>query len=451
MRAGARLLRWGSAALALLLAHDPHTPYLLAVRGVIVPALVVAGVLGAAWAGRAACRRRLGWREAAVLAAAGITVATLALADAHRFAAARLEVLAAGASDPQLRRLGAHFMIGYRDADEVAALAARGLIGGIYLGRHNVRGRSVEAVRAEIDRLQALRARNALPPLIVAADQEGGSVAHMSPPLAPQPALASVLAGDEAGLEARARDYGRLQGAGLAALGVTLNFGPVVDLRPAHGGPLFDTHTRIGERAIDGDPARVARVARAYAEGLADAGVQATLKHFPGLGGVMRDTHHFAARLDTPGAVLAAHDWQAFRGAAPASAAMMVGHVVLPELDADRPASLSPAVVQGLLRRGWGYQGLLVTDDLNMGAVYRRGTCRAAVEALEAGIDLVLISYDPAQFYRALLCARRAFDEGRLQPELLAAGRSRLAAAAHLSTAAGGQAVREMWTQAASP
>lgn len=409
------LLRWAAVLVLLTMASDPRSPYLLPLRAHITATLVIAGLAGAGICALALRAGRIGRGEGTLLLGLALAGCTLAGWEAMRFANQRIDVLAAAlTADGDARRLGARFIVGYRRLDEVARLAERGLIGGVYLARHNVRGRSVAAIRAEIDYLQRLRAEAGLPSLIVAADQEGGSVAHMSPPLDPMPALATLLDGDDATLEARARAYGLRQGTGLAMLGVTLNFGPVVDLRPAGGGPLLDTHTRIGRRAIAADPALVARVARAYGEGLASAGVLATLKHFPGLAGVDADTHHFRARLDTPPAELAARDWHPFREAAANSAAIMLGHVVLPALDPTRPASLSPAVVQGLLRGQWGYDGLLVTDDLNMGAVYRSGICKAAVEALQAGVDLVLISYDPDQFYPAMHCALAAARDGRL-------------------------------------
>ncbi|NMG36875.1 glycoside hydrolase family 3 protein [Azoarcus sp. TTM-91] len=410
------LVRWGLAAALLAVAFDPRTPYLLALRGGITALLLGAAAIGiglVVWASRS---RRLGRLEAGALGFACALAGTLALGDAVVFRAQRQAVLAA---DVEAHRLGQRFIVGYRDFAEVARLAERGLIGGVYLTRRNVGNRSAAEIRAEVDALQALRRGAGLPPLLVAADQEGGSVAHLSPPLPAMPALAElVIAAEAAGedgvsLAERAHAYGAWQGRELAALGVNLNFGPVVDLRPQDGGPRLDTHTLIARRAIAADPGTVAAVAAAYGEGLASAGVRATLKHFPGLGGVAVDTHHFTARLDTPPEHLAARDWQPFRDAARADGAIMLGHVVLPGLDAERPASLSPAVVR-LLRREWGYRGLLITDDLNMGAVYHRGVCRAAVEALSAGVDMVLISYDPDQYYRAMHCAMAALRAGRI-------------------------------------
>src|SRR6185312_5686619 len=123
----------------------------------------------------------------------------------------------ASASDEDIALLGRHFVVGYADAGQVEPLARRGLIGGIVLNRRNVRHRSEDQVRAEIAGFQALRRTAGQPVLIVATDQEGGSVSHLSPMLLPMPSL-SVLAG-LADPAAAARAYGAEQGRGLKALG----------------------------------------------------------------------------------------------------------------------------------------------------------------------------------------------------------------------------------------
>lgn len=333
----------------------------------------------------------------------------------------REAVLIAG---PAMREVGQHFVVGYTDVEEVRELAAKGLIGGIYVGRRNVRGRSLAEVRAEIAGLQAVRARAGLPPLIVAADQEGGPVNHLSPLLERLPPLAGVTGQPDPGIAALA--YGKRQGDALAGLGVTLNFGPVVDLR-AIGRPAGDMFSDIPARAIGSDPEGVAEVAAGYLDGLAASGVRGTLKHFPGLGRVDRDTHLQPARLSETPAELAA-DWLPFRTlAGHAGSALMLGHVTLDALDPYRAASHSPAIVR-LLRNDWGYDGVLVTDDLNMGAVYSQGIGKVASEALNAGVDLVLVSYDPRQVYRAVFAAAQALEQGRIAPARLAAGGRRLQA-----------------------
>ncbi|MDR2032288.1 MAG: hypothetical protein LBP86_08590 [Azoarcus sp.] len=325
-----------------------------------------------------------------------------------------------------MQRMGRHFVIGFRDFDQLPTLAERGLIGGIYITRRNLRGETVHSLRRRIDALQAARARAGLPPLFVMADQEGGEVSHLSPLVEPMPPLAALVAGDmnmnmdmnmeEA--EAHARDYGERQGRAMAALGLNMNLAPVVDLKPGQERDWIDRNTRIERRAIASDPRIVAKVAIAYGTGLSASGILPTVKHFPGLGRVRGDTHVVEASLMHTPAERAA-DWLPFREVtARTGAAMMLSHVRLPDIDPHAPASLSRTLVQDILRKksgaGWDYQGILMTDDLNMGAVYAGGIGRAATAALDAGVDLVLISHDPDQYYRALHAAAMAWRGGAI-------------------------------------
>ena len=316
--------------------------------------------------------------------------------------------------------LGRHFIVGYSSFAEVASLAEKGLIAGVYVTRHNIRRRSAESLKDEIALLQERRRKASLPPLIVAADQEGGIVSHLSPALTALPAL-STLAKLPSDLQsAKAEEYGRQHGRELAGLGINLNFAPVLDLRPAQMHARFDFNTLIGQRAIAADPAVVANIALPYVRGLETFGVGATVKHFPGLGRVRSDTHHFNADLDTPLSELEATDWLPFKAALSGSRArLMVGHVTLAAVDPDRPASHSKRVVDGIIRGKWNYQGIIITDDLVMGAIYQHDVCTAVVEALNAGVDLLLVAYDGAQFYRIFTCASAGFDRGRLDPAML--------------------------------
>ncbi len=191
----------------------------------------------------------------------------------------RLQRDAVLTASPAMQAVGQHFIVGYSDFDEIRRLTASGLIGGIYLAKRNLRGRSFEQVAGEIAELQAIRRRAELPPLIVAADQEGGAVSHLSPMLEALPPLSTLAAmKDPAGA---ARSYGQRQGRQLTALGVNLNFGPVIDLRPAKGAE--DRLSDIAARAIASEPGRVTEIAGGYLDGLNDHGVRGTLKHFPGL------------------------------------------------------------------------------------------------------------------------------------------------------------------------
>jgi beta-N-acetylhexosaminidase len=323
--------------------------------------------------------------------------------------------------------LGRHFIVGYSSFEEVAQLAEKGLIAGVYITRHNLSRRTVGALKAELAALQERRRNANLPPLIVAADQEGGIVSHLSPALTKLPALAT-LAGLPPEIRAqKAEEFGTIHGQELSALGVTTNFAPVLDLRPEIKRNRFDFHTLIGYRAISSDPMEVSAIALPYVRGLQTTGVGATAKHFPGLGRVRSDTHHFTADLDTPLDELEAADWRPFRDVlAGSKAQLMIGHVTLTAADPDRPASHSRRVVDGIIRQKWNYQGVIITDDFVMGAIYQHNVCTAVVEALNAGVDLLLVAYDGAQFYRVFACASAGFGQGKLDPAMLRASETRL-------------------------
>ena len=189
----------------------------------------------------------------------------------------------------------------------------------------------------------------------------------------------------------------------------------MVDLKPDTPPGLLDRYTRIAERAIAADPAAVSRIALAYSRALAEQGVTPTLKHFPGLGDVTGDTHLRSAHLTTPAARLAARDWQPFRHVLQhAPAMLMVGHATLDALDPSRPASLSRPLLTGLLREEWHYHGLPISDDMTMAAVYDQGLCQASAEALNAGMDVLLIAYDWEKYYEVMDCLRRATLNGSL-------------------------------------
>ncbi len=408
---------WAAAALLLALAADLWDPMLSVTRPWLAPALVAAGVAVALAVVRRARRGIGAW----ALAAAWLAVAGMVGGQLVRMDQARRTVLAAG---PEAAAIGRHFVVGYARVDDILPLVRRGLVGGVFVTHRNVAGRSAAAVAAEIRLLQQARRDAGLPPLIVAADQEGGIVSRLSPPLTALPPLATLAGLAPAERAAAATAYGGRQGRELAGLGITMDLAPVVDLRADGPANPLDRNSLIAQRAIADDPDVVAAVAEAYGRGLEAAGVRPTLKHFPGLGRIRADTHWFGAHLDGPDE----RGWLPFREvAAHSGAAVMIGHVVVDALDPAGFAWQSERVVQGVVRRGCGFQGLLITDDLTMEPPYHAGLCRSVVSALNAGVDLLLIAYDGIQAYPALDCALRAWRTGRLDGARLAESNARLA------------------------
>ncbi|MFP3940278.1 MAG: beta-N-acetylhexosaminidase [Thermoanaerobaculia bacterium] len=250
--------------------------------------------------------------------------------------------------------------------------------GGVILFAHNV--------EAE-DQLRELVAaiRRAVPEALLFCDAEGGRVDRLAGLVGPAPA-ASALAGADPELARRA---GRAVGDSLRLFGFDADFAPVVDLDHAEHGNALDG------RYLGGRPEEVIPRARAFLEGLHQAGVAGCLKHFPGLGPSRGDTH-FEAGLVEAGADALGPDLEPFAALGGLAGAVMVAHAVYPGLDPDgRPASVSPAVAGRLLRQRLGFTGVAVADDLEMQALDPWGDLpdRAAA-ALQAGCDLLPVCHN---------------------------------------------------------
>lgn len=277
--------------------------------------------------------------------------------------------------------------------------------------------------------LQALARGCAGRPLLIAADNEGGEVMRLSARVgyAPTPSPQELgEAGDVAQTELEARRIG----ARLREAGINWNLAPVVDVAVNPGNPAVVT---LG-RTFSADPERVAAHARAFVTGMRAAGVLTALKHFPGHGSSRVDSHlGFTDVTDTADldAELAPYRALIREGLADS---VMPGHVFNRNLDPQHPASLSLPTVDRLLRRRLGYAGVVVSDDLLMGAITQHyGLEAAAVLALRAGVDVLLLSQnslgpEPRAAERVVAELRRALDDGRLSRKALRAALERVEA-----------------------
>lgn len=264
-------------------------------------------------------------------------------------------------------------------ADERAFFRDADPAGYILFGR-NIESR--EQVRALTDALRAIHGREKL---LITIDQEGGRVARMKPPVWPAyPAGAAFdrlfdLAPASA-IEA-ARVNAEALGHDLHEVGITCTHAPVLDVRQ-HG-----AHDVIGDRAYGFEPMRVAAIGRAVLDGLARAGVVGTIKHMPGHGRSLVDTHK-----ELPTVTAAADELESdiapFKALADAPIAM-TGHLVFTAWDAARPATQSPFVIEQIIRGQIGFDGLLLTDDLDMEALCGTVPDRAKA-AIDAGCDIAL-------------------------------------------------------------
>lgn len=252
-------------------------------------------------------------------------------------------------------------------------------MGGVVLFKRNLT--DAHSVRALIEELHSLAPADA--PLIVAIDQEGGRVQRLREPWTRWPPMREVGARDSVELS---REVGRALGVELSATGITLDFAPVVDVDSNPENPV------IGDRSFSSSADRVSAHASAFIAGMQSVGVAACAKHFPGHGDTSVDSHLELPRLDHGLERLRAVELPPFRAAVEAEVAtMMSAHVTFPQLDAKRPATLSPDVMS-LLRDELGYQGFVFTDDLEMGAVANHFSVKERTYGpLRAGVDGLLV------------------------------------------------------------
>ncbi|MFC5386558.1 beta-N-acetylhexosaminidase [Aquamicrobium segne] len=237
-------------------------------------------------------------------------------------------------------------------------------------------------------------------------DQEGGRVQRLRPPLAPNyppaAAIGEIYQRDhEAGLRA-AWLHGRLHGFDLARYGVTADCLPVLDV------PVENASDVIGERAYGRDPEVVARLGRAAAEGLMAGGVLPVMKHIPGHGRALVDTHFELPTVHEPLEQLRQHDFIPFRALNDLPAAM-TAHVVFDAIDPKGPATTSAKVVADIIRGEIGFDGLLMSDDISMKALAGDFSDRAAV-ILNAGVDIVLHCNGVMEEMRAIASKVKALE-----------------------------------------
>jgi beta-N-acetylhexosaminidase len=268
---------------------------------------------------------------------------------------------------------------------------------------------------------------------VIAIDEEGGDVTRIAHRRGSSyPGNAALGAVDDVSLTEAV--YAAL-GTDLAALGVNLNLAPAVDVNTADDNPV------IGTRSFGSDTALVARHAAAAVTGLQSAGVAACAKHFPGHGSTRLDSHEELATVDASPGLLAERDLPPFVAAIAAGVqAIMPGHLRVPGLTGDLPASISPAALTGLLRGELGFAGVIVSDGLEMRAVSDvYGIPETAVLAAAAGTDLLCLGreQDQAMYLRVRDALVEAVRTGRMPGTRLEEAAARVAALRAWTAAAG--------------
>ncbi|MBI3078667.1 MAG: beta-N-acetylhexosaminidase, partial [Deltaproteobacteria bacterium] len=255
--------------------------------------------------------------------------------------------------------VGQLFVVGFEGKAPTRALSerlARDRVGGIALFSRNLEG-----PRQVAELVRSLQTLSPVAPLLICVDQEGGRVARLKAPFTELPPARVV---GEAGSEALTYRLGTAVGRELKAVGINVNFAPVLDVDTNPQNPV------IGDRAFGPSADLVARLGAAYIRGLQDQGVAATGKHFPGHGDTTEDSHLTLPLVTKERARLHREELPPFRaGMMQGLRLLMSAHVMYPALDPEWPATLSHAILTGLLRDELGYTGAVMTDDLKMAAV----------------------------------------------------------------------------------
>jgi beta-N-acetylhexosaminidase len=295
-------------------------------------------------------------------------------------------------------------MIAFAGTDLPPAAASwigeQGVAGVTLFRAHNVVDPA--GIRRLTDAIQGARPAGA-PPQLVAADQEGGQLIGLGAGTTQFAGAMALGAIGDAGLAERIAGATALE---LRAVGVNVNYAPVCDVANNPANPA------LGIRSFGDDPEAVGTFAAATVRGLQDAGVAATAKHFPGAGDTTADPHHELPRVPRTNAELVQRELVPFRAALAAGARMvMTGHFTLPGPDADLPTSLSGAVLRDLLRGQLHFEGVTVSDALDMRAL-AQGSAQIvdAITALRAGEDVLLGTPDEPALQRlgeGLVQARR--------------------------------------------
>ena len=260
----------------------------------------------------------------------------------------------------------------------------RGRIGGLVLFAYRGNIRSRDQVRGMLREAVAAARRGGVPPVPVGVDQEGGSVVRIGYGAVFPSAMAIAATGDPANAERAARAVGL----GLLADGIAVNHAPVCDINVDPRNPV------IGTRSFGDDPQQVARFAAAWVTGSEGVGVATSAKHFPGHGAMSHDTHHTTVDVRADRAVLEARELVPFRAAIAAGAVtVMSAHIRYPALDDESIATLSPRILRDLLRDQLRFNGLVITDSLDMSGLTQVETPeRVLARAVNAGVDAVMVT-----------------------------------------------------------
>ena len=293
-------------------------------------------------------------------------------------------------------------------------------IGGVVLFARNLTSpQELHKLCGDIQNLRSKTVSKA--PFFIAIDMEGGRVHRLKPPFTQWPSLAKVSNLDSTSMAYKSAN---IMAEELRAVGINLDFAPCVDVLTNPDNKL------IGDRSLGSDPEQVAKMASALVRGYIKGGVIACAKHFPGHGNTIVDSHEELPVDSVDPHTLESRELVPFKKVFRSRIDMvMTAHIKYEKIDPENPATLSPIILQKILREGLRYRGLVISDDLDMKALAKyHSREEIAVQALKAGCDMLLYCNDPSSPPIALESVRKALADGRLSEPLLTESLHRVAA-----------------------
>ena len=319
----------------------------------------------------------------------------------------KVDKLVANMSDAD--KVGQLLMIGIHGKtlnDDAKFMLNEYRVGGIILFDRNME--SKDQVKSLITDINKTSKSAGLTPLFIGIDQEGGAVARM------EDQLIKVPPAEELGKEPieQAVSLAKQSGTELKDLGFNINFAPVADLGLTYG------------RSFSTNPDDVVRYASAVGKAYDEAGLWYSYKHFPGIGKTDVDLHADTSVVPVSKETLLNEDTKVFvdliKQSKPNTYAIMVSHAMYPQIDADHPSSLSKAIITDWLRKDMGYNGVVVTDDMDMGALAKHYTFGdMAVQSILAGSDILLVCHEYEHMQEAYNGLMKAVKDGRISKERL--------------------------------
>lgn len=319
----------------------------------------------------------------------------------------KVDKLVANMSDAD--KVGQLMMIGIHGKtlnDDAKFMLNEYRVGGIILFDRNME--SKDQVKSLITDINKTGKSTGLTPLFIGIDQEGGAVARM------EDQLIKVPPAEELGKEPieQAISLAKQSGTELKGLGFNINFAPVADLGLTYG------------RSFSTNPDDVVRYASAVGKAYDEAGLWYSYKHFPGIGKTDVDLHADTSVVPVSKETLLNEDTKVFvdliKQSKPNTYAIMVSHAMYPQIDPDHPSSLSKAIITDWLRKDMGYNGVVVTDDMDMGALAKHYTFGdMAVQSILAGSDILLVCHEYEHMQEAYNGLMKAVKDGRISKERL--------------------------------